>query len=147
MKSACFREDDLGIGEGDNILEREFLTLHIWDRYMNLSVCIPERVVFKKEEFYNDNNYRDCSYTIDMDGQMEKVIRLSSNQGGGIKEISGDYRYYLNMNDFKEVVYEIPEQRGYYFPNHNFMMWTKIDGGSRELQEYVKWIAQSVQFK
>lgn len=147
LESACFRENDLGMGGENNILERESLTLHIWDRYMNFSVSLPEGVIFEKKKFANESRNELFSYVVYLDEKKENYIRFSSDQGGEIKDRSGDYRYYLNTEDFDNVVYVIPDKRGYYFPNHNLMIWTRLARSSKELEERIKQIVQSVHFE
>lgn len=114
---------------------------------MNFSVSLPEGGIFEKEKFFNGSRNAAFSYVVYLDEKKENYIRFSSDQGGEIKDRSGDYRYYLNTEDFDNVVYVIPDKRGYYFPNHNLMIWTRLARSSKELEERIKQIVQSVHFE
>lgn len=146
LKSACFRVRDLGVERENDFLGRELLTLHIVNRYMRFSVELPEGVMFEKREFNNTDSYRTCSYTIYLDKEKKAAITFQSDQGGGIQDRTGDYKYYLNTKDFRDTVYELQEG-GYYFSNYNFIVRTRDDGENEETWEYLKRIVQSIRFE
>ena len=146
LESACFRIYDLGVSEKTDFLERELLTLHLWSRYMKLSAQLPEGVVFARREFTNVDSYRACSYSIYLDEDKEVGITFESDQGGGIKDPTGDYKYHLNTKDFEETVYEL-SGNDYYFPNYNLMVRTWNRKGDAEVWDYLKKIVQSIRFE
>ncbi|MDE7210332.1 MAG: hypothetical protein K2O03_02660, partial [Lachnospiraceae bacterium] len=146
LESACFRIYDLGVSEKTDFLERELLTLHLWSRYMKLSAQLPEGSVFARREFTNVDSYRACSYSIYLDEDKEVGITFESDQGGGIKDPTGDYKYHLNTKDFEETVYEL-SGNDYYFPNYNLMVRTWNRKGDAEVWDYLKKIVQSIRFE
>lgn len=145
FESAYFSRRSLGISEEENILERELLDLHIWNRYMRLSLQVPEGSAFERREFNNVEGYRTCSYTIYLDTEKKIGITVESDQGAVIAEPTGDYTYYLNVEDFEETVYELSGKNNYYFPNYNMVVRTW--GGDEEQQAYLKRIVQSIRFE
>ena len=146
LKSIYFRESDFGGNDKDDIMDRELITLHLWNEYCSLSLRIPEGVTFKEERCYNDDHYPVYSCEIYFSQDRKERIQIYSDQNGGILERSGDFRYYLNTQDFSDTVYEIPNRRGFYFPNSRLMIQTNFDRENDELWEYIKRIAQSVRF-
>ncbi len=55
LKSIYFRESDLGGGnDKDDIMDRELITLHLWNEYCSLSLRVPEGVTFKEERLFMD---------------------------------------------------------------------------------------------
>ncbi|MDE7327391.1 MAG: hypothetical protein K2N63_14145 [Lachnospiraceae bacterium] len=141
LKSACFRKGDLGISGEKEIWMREFLTLHIWNKSMRLSLQVPEGAGI---ESGNDN----CWICMDMEG--EERVEISVDYGGEMLERSGDYHYYLNVEDFKGPVYEIPLSIGgcnYYFPERYVMVRISVDEANEELWNCAKRIVQSIQFE
>ncbi|MDE7325254.1 MAG: hypothetical protein K2N63_03085 [Lachnospiraceae bacterium] len=147
LESACFRENDLGEDRETDILDRDLLTLHIRERYMNLSIQMPEGVKFEREEFLGAANCKTCSYHFYLDQEKKTGITLTMDQGGEILEPTGDYRYYVNTKDFGETVYELSSKNNsYYFVNHN--LWVRLwgDEKNQKLQEFRKQIVQSIRF-
>ena len=78
----------------------------------------------------------------------DNFFKVYPDNGGGILERTGDHHYYLNVEDFEEMVYEIPSDRGYdyYFPNQ-YLMIMNVDRQETKLQECVKRIVQSMRFE
>ncbi|MDE7210544.1 MAG: hypothetical protein K2O03_03755 [Lachnospiraceae bacterium] len=141
LQSACFRNADIGICGEDEIWERELLTLHIWNKSMRLSLCVPEGVGIQSG---NDNCW------ICMDAEGKQRIEILVDYGGEMLERSGDYHYYLNVEDFKETVYEIPLGIGgknYYFPERYVAIRINVDEENEELWNCAKRIVQSVRFE
>ncbi|MDE7327556.1 MAG: hypothetical protein K2N63_14990 [Lachnospiraceae bacterium] len=147
LQSVCFRESDLGVSDEPNVLERELITLHLWNEYLNLSLRVPEGVGLKEKRFYNANDYLAYECKIDLSQDGKEYICIYSDPRGGILERTGDYQYYLNTQDFDGTVYEIPDRRGFYFPNRHLMIWTNLDDKNDELWEYTKGIVQSIRFE
>lgn len=145
LESAYFSRRSLGASKKENILERELLDLHIWNRYMRLSLQVPEGSAFERREFKNVEGYRTCSYSIYVDTEKKIGITVESDQGAVIAEPTGDYRYYLNVEDFEETVYELSGKNNYYFLNYNMVVRTW--GGDEEQQAYLKKIVQSIRFE
>lgn len=148
LKSVSFSESNAGICENKKLSERKFLTMHIWDEYLNMSFGIPEGAALIKNDYYNDANNKARSYKVYLDGNRHTYFEIVSNQGGGIIERTGDSRYYLNTKDFKETVYELTGYNGgYYFPNWHLWVKNNIGDKNVELLEYVKGIMRSFQFE
>lgn len=137
LASASSRDFDLKSDTGKDILEREFITLHIWNKSIRMSLQVPEGVEIKAE---GDG----CAIYFDADN----FFKVYPDNGGGILERTGDHHYYLNVEDFEEMVYEIPSDRGYdyYFPNQ-YLMIMNVDRQETKLQECVKRIVQSMRFE
>lgn len=109
LNSSCFRISDLGISKEENVLKRELLTLHIWNPLMQLSVEVPEGVELGyKIRPYWDRGGDNCLYYIYLDKEKKNYIEIEADPDGWYIEPSGDFHYYLNREDFKETVYEIP---------------------------------------
>lgn len=152
VESACFRTSDLGTGGEGDVSGRERLTLHIKSPYAQLSLMVPEGAGIGYEL---TPGYGDVSgigiYNIYLDGEKKNYIRILPDPHGEFAEQSGDYRYYLNMEDFGEIVYEIPGSnsvgRGYYFPEKQLMVWARVDKQDAGMQEYAKQIVQSIRFE
>lgn len=137
LESTCFRESDLGIDGGEDISEREWLTLHIWNKSIRMSLKVPEGLKIKVEDdrcyIYLDEN---------------NTLGIYPDYEGETLERTGDYYYYLNVEDFEETVYEIPNKysgHNYYFPSQYLMIWN-VDKNDEKLQEYAKKIVQSMRF-
>ncbi|MDE7209877.1 MAG: hypothetical protein K2O03_00350, partial [Lachnospiraceae bacterium] len=137
LESACFRESDLGIDSGKELSEREWLTLHIWNKSIRMSLKVPEGLKISAEDdrcyIYLDENNTLGIYP--------------DEYGGETLERSGDYYYYLNTRDFEDTVYEIPDKYGrnnYYFPNQYLLIWNVMD---ETLRGYAKQIVQSMRFE
>ncbi|MDE7327558.1 MAG: hypothetical protein K2N63_15000 [Lachnospiraceae bacterium] len=146
LESACFTKGKLGEKKEENILDRELVDLHIWNRYMKLSLQVPKGSVFTREDFKNEEGYETSSYTIYLDDEEKIGIRIESDQGTVIAEPTGDYMYYLDIKDFEETVYNLRENL-YYFANYNILVHTWGGKENQELQKYLKGIVQSVKFE
>ncbi len=138
LMSSCFRDSDLGISQEQDLLKREFITMHIWNKSVRVSFQVPEGVRVKTEEdrcyIYLDENH---------------TFGIYPDYSGEILERSGDFHYYLNVEDFEETVYEIPSKysgKDYYFPNHHLLIWN-VNKDEVKLQECVKKIVQSMRFE
>lgn len=152
LNSSCFRSSDLGISKEENVLKRELLTLHIWNPLMQLSVEVPEGVELGyKTRPHWDRGGDNCLYYIYLDKEKKNYIEIEADPDGWYIEPSGDFHYYLNREDFKETVYEIPRNfvtsGGYYFMKKNIAFWVYLEEDNTEMKEYAKKIVQSVQFE
>ncbi len=148
LASLCFGESNVGVYDNKGLLERELLTMHIWDEYLNMSLQIPEGAALVKNDYYNDTSNKVRSYKVYLDRDRHTYFEIISNQGGGIMERTGDSRYYLNTKDFKETVYELTGYNGgYYFPNWHLWVKNNISDKNVELLEYVKGIMRSFRFE
>lgn len=141
LGSACFRDDDFGAEGETDVLEQGTVTLHIWNRAMRMSLQVPEGVRVRAYE--GDH----CAISLD----EEHSFSILPDYDGDMLERSGDYHYYLNVQDFEETVYEIPtryNEHNYYFPNQYLFVlnWDKERGGE-ELQGCLKKIVQSMRFE
>ena len=124
------------------------MTLHIWDEYLNISLQVPVGITLWKKDDFNDVGYKVRTYRVYLDQGMHTYFEIISDQGGAMIEPTGDVRFYLNTEDFKETVYELDgNARGYYFPQWHFSVCTNVGRVNEELWEYVKKIIQSFQFK
>lgn len=144
LKSVCFDGANAGIYEDKGLLEREFLTMHIWDEYLNISLPVPEGAALVRSDYYNDASYKVRSYKVYLDRDRHTYFEIISDQGGEAVDRTGDSRYYLNTEDFEETVYELTGYGGgYYFPNWHLWVRHNIGGQNVELLEYVKGIMRS----
>lgn len=70
-------------------------------------------------------------YYIYLDKEKKNYIEIEADPDGWYIEPSGDFHYYLNREDFKETVYEIPmnfvTSGGYYFMKKNIAFWVYLE--------------------
>lgn len=137
LESACFRESDLGIDNGKELSERDWLTLHIWNKSIRMSLKVPEGLKISA----GDDR---CYIYLDENNTIEIY---PDEYGGETLERTGDYFYSLNARDFEDTVFEIPDRYGrinYYFPNQYLLVWNVMD---EALRGYSKQIVQSMRFE
>ncbi|MDE7210333.1 MAG: hypothetical protein K2O03_02665 [Lachnospiraceae bacterium] len=148
LESVCIGKPSIDIDGYKSLSEQEFMTLHIWDEYLNISLQVPVGITLWKKDDFNDVGYKVRTYRVYLDQGMHTYFEIISDQGGAMIEPTGDVRFYLNTEDFKETVYELDgNARGYYFPQWHFSVCTNVGRVNEELWEYVKKIIQSFQFK
>lgn len=146
LESVCFTKRKLGEGDKEDILTRALVDLHIWNRYMKLSLQVPKGSSFAKKNFKNEEGYETCSYTIYLDDGKKAGLRIESDQGAVVAEPTGDHKFNLLIEGFEETVWEFGENY-YYFPNYNVMVITWGGQGDEKMQDYLKGIVQSVRFE
>lgn len=147
LESACFRTSDLGESEEDSVYKKDLVTLHLWDEYLCMLLQVPEGSLIKKSYYNNDMGYASCAYTICFDESKSNYIVIRADSGD-VFDSCGDTRYYLNVDDFDDIVYELTGfGGGYYFVNQHVQVQVEIDENDTELSEYVKKIVQSIEFE